>query len=91
MRDRVDFLPTTAADMKSRGWSEVDFVYVTGDAYVDHPSFGTAIISRVLEKEGYISPEDTELYHIVDSAEEGMEYLKNCLRFGVSGTVKYDI
>lgn len=39
--------------MNNRGWSEVDFVLVTGDAYVDHPSFGTAIISRVLEAKGY--------------------------------------
>ena len=39
--------------MLERGWDQVDFVYVTGDAYVDHPSFGTAIISRVLESHGY--------------------------------------
>lgn len=39
--------------MRKRGWGEVDFVYVTGDAYVDHPSFGAAIISRVLEAAGY--------------------------------------
>ena len=39
--------------MRQRGWSAPDFVYVTGDAYVDHPSFGTAIISRVLESHGY--------------------------------------
>lgn len=48
-------------------------------------------IDETLGGSGYISPEDTELYHIVDSAEEGMEYLKDCLRFGVTGTVKYDI
>ena len=48
-------------------------------------------IDETLGGEGYISPEDTKLYHIVDSAEEGMEYLKECLRFGVTGTVKYDI
>ena len=53
MRDRRDFLPTTAADVKSRNWSEVDFIYVTGDAYVDHPSFGVSIITRVLEAEGF--------------------------------------
>ncbi len=47
------FLPITKSDMLSRGWNEVDFVIVTGDAYVDHPSFGTAIISRVLESEGF--------------------------------------
>lgn len=48
-----DFLPVNVQDCKNRGWSEVDFVYVTGDAYVDHPSFGVAIISRVLEAEGF--------------------------------------
>ena len=48
-----DFLPVTRADMERRGWDEVDFVLVTGDAYVDHPSFGTAIISRLLERYGY--------------------------------------
>lgn len=47
------FLPVTIKDMKNRGWYEVDFVLVTGDAYVDHPSFGTAIISRYLEANGY--------------------------------------
>lgn len=53
MRDRGDFLPTTAADVSARSWSEVDFIYVTGDAYVDHPSFGASIITRVLEAEGF--------------------------------------
>ncbi len=53
MTDRRDFLPVTPGDVADRNWSEVDFVYVTGDAYVDHPSFGVAIISRVLEAEGF--------------------------------------
>ena len=53
MRDRLAYLPITDADVKARGWTEVDFVYVTGDAYVDHPSFGVAIISRVLENAGF--------------------------------------
>ena len=48
-----DFLPISRADMEKRGWDEVDFVYVSGDAYVDHPSFGPAIITRVLENEGF--------------------------------------
>ncbi|MBR7095672.1 MAG: YgiQ family radical SAM protein, partial [Clostridia bacterium] len=48
----MPFLPITREEMESRGWSHPDFVLVTGDAYVDHPSFGTAIISRVLEREG---------------------------------------
>ena len=68
MKDRLDFLPVNPEDVRARNWSEVDFVYVTGDAYVDHPSFGASIISRVLEAEGfrvailsqpdYKSPED---------------------------------
>ncbi len=47
------FLPINRADMAARGWDAPDFVYVTGDAYVDHPSFGASIISRVLEAAGY--------------------------------------
>ncbi len=47
------FLPISKEDMLSRGWDEVDFVYVTGDSYVDHPSFGASIITRVLESQGY--------------------------------------
>ena len=53
MKSRLDFLPVSIQDVKDRNWSEVDFVYVTGDAYVDHPSFGVSIISRVLEAEGF--------------------------------------
>ena len=48
-----DFLPVSRSDMEKRGLGSVDFVYITGDAYVDHPSFGHAIISRVLEAHGY--------------------------------------
>ena len=48
-----DFLPVTREEMKKRGWEQVDFVYVSGDAYVDHPSFGAAIIGRLLESRGY--------------------------------------
>ncbi len=47
------FLPATAEEMKSRGWSEPDVILVTGDAYVDHPSFGAALIGRWLEKHGF--------------------------------------
>ena len=47
------FLPTTAEEMRARGWDAVDFAYVCGDAYVDHPSFGHAIITRLLEANGY--------------------------------------
>ena len=48
-----NFLPVTKQEMQQRGWDQVDFVYITGDAYVDHPSFGSAIISRLLESRGY--------------------------------------
>ncbi|MBR3792285.1 MAG: YgiQ family radical SAM protein [Clostridia bacterium] len=48
-----DFLPVSREDMQKRGWDELDFLYICGDAYVDHPSFGHAIISRILEKHGY--------------------------------------
>ncbi len=47
------FLPVSREDMEKRGWDQVDFAYIIGDAYVDHPSFGHAIISRLLESRGY--------------------------------------
>ena len=49
----TEFLPITREECIARGWDAPDFVYVTGDAYVDHPSFGVSIISRVLESKGY--------------------------------------
>ena len=48
-----DFLPISREDMKKRGWQQCDFVYICGDAYVDHSSFGMAIITRLLESRGY--------------------------------------
>jgi len=48
-----DFLPVSKSDMKKRGWTQCDFIYICGDAYVDHPSFGHAIITRLLEAFGY--------------------------------------
>ena len=50
---RQGFLPLCRRDMEERGWEQVDFVYISGDAYVDHPSFGHAIITRHLEAHGY--------------------------------------
>src|SRR5690349_3957158 len=52
-RDAALFLPRTREQMQARGWSELDVVLVTGDAYVDHPSFGVAAIGRLLEAKGY--------------------------------------
>ena len=53
MSEIYEFLPVSKEDMEARGWWWYDFLVVTGDAYVDHPSFGTAVIARVLEAEGY--------------------------------------
>ena len=47
------FLVTERADMEARGWAELDFVLISGDAYVDHPSFAPAVIGRYLESKGY--------------------------------------
>ena len=47
------FLVTEPSDMKERGWAELDFVLISGDAYVDHPSFAPAVIGRYLESKGY--------------------------------------
>jgi uncharacterized radical SAM protein YgiQ len=51
--DTEGFLPTSAAELQARGWTALDVLLITGDAYVDHPSFGAAMIGRVLEAEGY--------------------------------------
>ncbi|MFA5388779.1 MAG: YgiQ family radical SAM protein [Candidatus Omnitrophota bacterium] len=52
MKDKI-FLPISREDMEERGWDELDIILVTGDAYVDHPAFGTAVIGRVLEDAGF--------------------------------------
>ena len=80
------FLPVSVKEIKERGWDQVDFVLVTGDAYVDHHSFGTAIIGRLLEQRGYkvaILPQPD--YH---SAEDFKRFGKPRLGFLInSGTV----
>ena len=70
------FLPISKQDMCERGWEQADFVLVTGDAYVDHPSFGTAIISRVLEAEGY------KVAILAQPAWKGDEAVRDFTRFG---------
>lgn len=49
----MSFLPITREEMNNCGWDYVDFVFVTGDSYVDHPSFGISILTRILEAKGY--------------------------------------
>lgn len=51
--DEALFLPINRKEARRRGWEELDFVLVSGDAYVDHPSFGTALVGRLLEHEGF--------------------------------------
>ena len=47
------FLPMSKEEISARGWQQLDFIIISGDAYVDHPSFGTAIIGRLLEAKGF--------------------------------------
>ena len=56
----TDWLPTTRKEVELRGWDELDVILFSGDAYVDHPSFGPAIISRILEANGYEFPKEDE-------------------------------
>ena len=52
-RPITDWLPLTMKEVEKRGWDEIDVIIVSGDAYVDHPSFGTAVIGRIMEDEGF--------------------------------------
>ena len=52
LRPVTDWLPITKQEMEKRGWSQPDVILISGDAYVDHPAFGTAVIGRVLEHLG---------------------------------------
>ncbi len=49
----AEWLPITAKEIESRGWDELDVILVTGDAYVDHPAFGAAVIGRIIESKGF--------------------------------------
>lgn len=69
----MDFLPISRQDVEKRGWNEIDFCLITGDAYVDHPSFGTAIISRVLESKGY---------RVAILAQPNFQNTKDIMQFG---------
>jgi len=75
-----DFLPISRADMNARGITQFDFVYITGDAYVDHPSFGHAIISRILEANGFTvgilpQPDWKRKESIMELGEPGLGFL----------------
>ena len=50
---KSDFLPTSKEEMEALGWDQADVIIFSGDAYVDHPSFGSAVIGRILQAEGY--------------------------------------
>jgi len=53
LQDITKWLPTTKKEVEMRGWGELDVILISGDAYVDHPSFGPAVIGRIIESEGY--------------------------------------
>lgn len=53
LRPITDWLPLTMKEVEKRGWEDIDVVLISGDAYVDHPSFGTAVIGRIIEDEGF--------------------------------------
>jgi uncharacterized radical SAM protein YgiQ len=79
----VQPLPTTPEECRTRGWEEIDIVLVSGDAYVDHPSFGIALIGRLLEAQGYrvgILPQPR-----YDSEDDFRRFGRPRLFFGVSG------
>ena len=76
------FLPTTAQEMRQRGWDYVDLVFVTGDAYVDHPSFAAAILGRWLSKHGSrVAILDQPDWH---SCQPWREFGRPRLAFGIS-------
>ncbi len=74
--ERSSFLPVTSADMEERLWTNCDFVFVTGDAYVDHPSFAAALLGRLLESEGY------RVCILAQPRTQGAESTVDFLRFG---------
>ena len=78
----MGFLPVNEKEIRKNGWDAADFVIVTGDAYVDHPSFGTAIISRVLEHAGYKvavlpQPDFSDEESITACGKPGLAFLVN--------------
>lgn len=78
----VPFLPVTQEEVKERGWESVDIVLVSGDAYIDHPSFGIALIGRLLESEGYrvaLLPQPR-----YDNADDFMMFGRPRLFFGIT-------
>ena len=74
------FLPMTAEDLKRRNWDGIDILLITGDAYVDHPSFGTPIIGRVLESCGY---KVGILAQIDWKDPEALKYLPACISHAI--------
>ena len=86
-----DFLPVTKKEMQQRGWEQVDFVYLTGDAYVDHPSFGTAIISAdfwrvrgyrvgIIPQPDWRKKESVQVF-----GEPRLGFLVSCRKYGFHG------
>ena len=79
------FLPTTLKEVRARGWDQLDVILFTGDAYIDHPSFGAAVIGRLLENAGY---RVAVLYHSnakaaaeLEKQLPGSEFIRHNLRY----------
>ena len=78
------FLPTTIKEVRERGWDQLDVIFFSGDAYIDHPAFGAAVVGRLLEAEGYrvaIVPQPNWRDDLRDFTKLGVPRLF----FGVSG------
>lgn len=84
------FLPISRKEMEERGWNQVDFVYVSGDAYVDHPSFGHAIITRLLEAHGFrvgiiAQPDWKDKESITEFGEPRLGFMVSAGKYGFHG------
>ena len=85
-----EFLPISLEEMHQRGWYYYDFLLITGDAYVDHPSFGTAIISRLLEAEGRAMAAGEDIRHTIISNLDDPDNPRN-QRIAVKGVIFDDL
>ena len=88
------FLPVTREEMEERGIWQPDFVYITGDAYVDHPSFGAAIITRLLESQGFsvgviAQPDWKKKESIAVFGEPRLAFLRFFWKYGLHGESLY--
>ena len=89
----TDWLPTTKKEVELRGWDELDVILFSGDAYVDHPSFGAAVIGRILEAEGLKSKMILQVHDelIVESPESEAEAAAQILKEEMENAVSLSV